>query len=196
MRLETKRLTLREWRRSDLDDLVEGLGNLAVAKWLASVPNPYTRRHGVAWLDHCATSAKNRPRRSYEFAIVLKSESKVIGGVSLDRIDRHHGTAGGGIWLNVRYHNQGYGTEAFAARLAFAFEKLKLRRIENGFLLGNRASRKMLEGLGYKREGVARKRFLCMADGELKDECLMALLADVSGEPTRTISGALRESRH
>jgi ribosomal-protein-alanine N-acetyltransferase len=143
MRLETERLILREWRRSDLDDLVAGLGDLAVAKWLASVPNPYTRRHGLAWLDYCVISAKQRRRRSYEFAIVLKSEWRVIGGTSLDCIDRKHGTAGGGIWLNAKYHNHGYGTEAFGARLDFAFERLRLRRIENGYLLGNRASRNM-----------------------------------------------------
>ena len=178
MKLDTERLILREWRSSDLDDLVEGLNDLAVAKWLASVPHPYTRRHGIAWLKYCSTSAKSRPRRSYEFAIVLKSESKVIGGATLDHIDRHHGTAGGGIWINAGYHHHGYGAEAFAARLTFAFEKLGLRRIENGFLAGNEASRKMLEGLGYKHEGVAKKQFLCMADGKLKDECLMALFKD------------------
>jgi ribosomal-protein-alanine N-acetyltransferase len=178
MRLDTERLILREWRSSDLDDLVDGLNDLAVAKWLASVPHPYTRRHGIAWLQYCSTSAKNRPRHSYEFAIVLKSDSKLIGGASLDRINRHHGTAGGGIWINARYHHHGYGTEAFTARLKFAFEKLGLRRIENGFLHGNEASRKMLEGLGYKEEGVGRKRFLCMADGILKDECQMALFHD------------------
>ncbi len=178
MRLETERLLLREWRRSDLDALVEGLGDVSVAKWLASVPHPYTRRHALAWLKYCATTAKARPRRSYEFAIVLKSESKVIGGVSLDQIDQNHGTAGGGIWLRAGFHNRGYGTEAFTARLNFAFGRLRMRRIENGYFLGNHASRKMLERVGYKREGVARKRYRSMADGKLKDECLMALLKD------------------
>jgi RimJ/RimL family protein N-acetyltransferase len=178
MKLETERLILREWRRSDLDDLVEGLGNFAVAEWLAFVPHPYTRSHANAWFDYCAIGAKKRPRRSYDFAIVLKSEAKVIGGVSLDCIDRLHGTAGGGIWINAKYHHQGYGTEAFTARLVFAFERLQLRRIENGFLRGNGGSRRMLEKLGYKMEGVKRKRFLCLADRKLKDECLMALLKE------------------
>ncbi len=178
MRLKTERLILREWRPSDIDDLVHGLGDPAVAKWLASVRHPYTRRQAAAWLAYCSAGAKIRPRRNYEFAIVLATESKVIGGLSLDRIDRTHGTAGGGIWLNSSYHNHGYGTEAFAARLKFAFDNLHLRRIENGYFRGNGASRKMLERLGYKREGVARKRFLCLADGMLKDELQMALLAD------------------
>jgi len=178
MKLETKRLTLREWQTSDVDDLMRGLGHLSVAQWLAFVPHPYTRRHATAWLDYCAANAKKRPRRSYDFAIALKSKAKVIGGLSLDRIDRFQGTAGGGIWINAEYQNRGYGREAFAARLEFAFERLKLRRIENGFLQGNRASRKLLEGFGYEPEGVRRKGCRCMADGKLKDECLMALLKE------------------
>jgi [ribosomal protein S5]-alanine N-acetyltransferase len=178
MNLVTERLTLREWRNSDLDDLVEGLGNFAVAQWLAFVPHPYTPDHGASWLQSCITSAAKMPRRGYHLAIVLNSEAKVIGGVSLDGIDFQHGTAGGGIWLNAHHHNCGYGTEAFAARLRFAFDELNLRRIENGFLQGNEASRKLLEKLGYKLEGVKRKRFICMADGELKDEVMMALLRE------------------
>jgi [ribosomal protein S5]-alanine N-acetyltransferase len=190
MKLETPRLILREWRNSDLKDLVEGLGDLAVAKWLAFVPHPYTSKHAAAWLDCCAANAKSRPRRSYDFAIVLKSESKVIGGVSLDSIDHLHGTAGGGIWLNAEYQSRGYGTEALAARNEFAFERLKLRRIENGFLRGNRPSRKMLGRLGYRMEGVRRKRFICMADGIPKDECVMALLKEDWQGIGRYLSGS------
>src|ERR1700722_1778962 len=149
MKLKTKRLTLREWQNSDLDDLVEGLGDFTVAQWLAFVPHPYTRNHGASWIHSRITSAAKMPRREYHLAIVLDAEAKVIGGVSLDGIDFQHGTAGGGIWLNAHYHNGGYGTEAFAARLGFAFDELNLRRIENGFLQGNEASRKLLEKLGY-----------------------------------------------
>jgi RimJ/RimL family protein N-acetyltransferase len=33
--LETKRLILREWNEDDVDDLVDGLNNIEVSKWLA-----------------------------------------------------------------------------------------------------------------------------------------------------------------
>ena len=96
---------------------------------------------------------------SYEFAIELKSEKKVIGGLSLNKINNFQGTAGGGIWLNKKYHNKGYGSEAFAERLKFAFNKLKLRRVETGFLKGNKSSFKMLKRMGYKLEGMKREAF-------------------------------------
>ena len=113
---------------------------------------------------------------SYEFAIELKSEKKVIGGLSLNKINNFQGTAGGGIWLNKKYHNKGYGSEAFAERLKFAFNKLKLRRVETGFLKGNKSSFKMLKRMGYKLEGMKREAFRCKADGKIKDEYIMGLL--------------------
>ena len=76
----------------------------------------------------------------FAFAIVLKSEKKVIGGVGLDGINYSQGTAGGGIWINEKYHGRGYGTEAYTARINFAFGKIDLRRIENGYFKGNKGS--------------------------------------------------------
>lgn len=163
----------------DVADLVEGLNNLSVAKWLVCVPHPYTRADAKRWISFCMENAKARAnRRSYEFAIELKSEAKVIGGVSLDRINILHGTAGGGIWLNAKYHGIGYGGEAFGERIRFAFEELKLRRLENGFFQRNRASLAMQKRFGYRVEGLRRKAFRCLADGKLKDERITALLKD------------------
>jgi len=149
MRLETKRLILREWEKGDVEDLVEGLNNLSVAKWLAFVPHPYIEKDAKMWIRSCVKNAKaGTDRQSYEFAIELKSEGKVIGGVSLNKISTFHGTAGGGIWLNARYKAKGYGHEAFEEKIRFAFEKLKLRRLENGFFNRNRASLNMQKGFG------------------------------------------------
>ncbi len=178
MKLETKRLILREWKKNDLNDLVEGLNNLRVAKWLAFVPYPYTKKDAEKWIKHCMENANQRERNSYDFAIELKSEKKVIGGVSLDKINRLQGTAGGGIWLNAEYHGKGYGSEAFGARIKFAFNKLKLRRLENGFVKGNPSSIKIQKRFGYKIEGMRRKAFRCMADGKIKDEYITGLLKE------------------
>jgi RimJ/RimL family protein N-acetyltransferase len=172
--LETKRLVLREWKDSDVDDLVEGLDNLEVAKWLASVPNPYTRRDAEGFIAYC----QSEPTGCLYFAIELKSENKVIGGVSIERINDYHGTAGGGIWIGEKYHGHGYGTEAFGKRIEYAFTTLNLRRLENGFFEGNPSSQIMQERLGYVVEGKRRKGFLCRADGEYKDEIITGLLKE------------------
>lgn len=179
MNLESKRLLLREWSIHDVDDLVEGLNNIEVSKWMAFVPHPYTKQDAERWIMYCLENAKKgADRTSYAFAIELKSERKVIGGVSLDKIDRFHGTAGGGIWINADYHGKGYGTEALGRRNEFAFMELGLRRLENGFFEGNELSFKMQEKLGYKIEGKRRRAFICMADGTIKDEYITGLLKE------------------
>jgi len=179
MRLETKHLILRDWIKADIDDIVEGLNNIEVAKWLAFVPHPYTRWHAEEWINRCIDNAsKSEDRNSYDFAIELKSEQKVIGGVALNRISRIHGTAGGGIWLNPNYQGHGYGAEAFGEKIRFAFVDLKLRRLDNGFFEGNTSSLKMQEKFGYKVEGMRREAFRCMADGEIKHEHITGLLVE------------------
>ena len=96
----------------------------------------------------------------------------------MDKINKSQGTAGGGIWLNAKYHGYGYGTEAFGKRIEFAFEVLGLRRIDNGFFEGNEASLKMQEKFGYKVEGKRRAGFVCMADCKVKDEITTGLLKE------------------
>ncbi len=179
IRLETERLILRDWHVSDIPDLIDGLNDLSVARWLALVPHPYTGEAAEQWLAYCTQLIQaGDPRHAYELAVELRSERKVIGGVSVSRISRMHGTAGGGIWLNARYQGQGYGREAFAEKVRLAFEDLGLRKLENGYFPGNEASKAMQERLGYRLEGVRRKAYRCQADGELKDECLTGLLVE------------------
>ena len=179
MKLETKRLILREWTKKDVNDLIEGLNNLRVSKWLTRVPYPYTKKDAEGWINYCIKNAKKGKKRDcYNFAIELKSERKVIGGIDLDRIDRFQRTAKGGFWLNAKYHKKRYGTEALASRTKFAFNKLKLRRLESGFFKGNPSSFKLQKKFGYKIEGLRRKKFLCQADGKIKDEYITALLKE------------------
>ena len=179
MLLETERLILRDWTNEDVYDLVDGLNNIEVSKWLVTVPYPYTRENAEWFIGLCTKSSEgSETKNSYELAIELTSEKKVIGGTSINKISALHKTAGGGIWINAAYHGYGYGTEAYGKRIEFAFSTLNLRRLENGYLEGNLASMKMQEKLGYVVEGKRRKGFFCMADGQLKDEHTTALLID------------------
>ena len=144
MIIETERLILREWTFDDVGDMVEGLNDFDTAKNL-TVPFPYTEEHAMAFIGkHLLNDEYN-----YYFAIVLKSENKVIGGTSLE-IKNDINKNKGGIWLN---HGKGFGTEVWIARAKFAFETLKLTELENGFFEHNEISWKMQQKLGYKIVG-------------------------------------------
>lgn len=93
--IETDRLVLRQYKLEDVDDIVEGLNNLNVTKWLQGAPYPYTKKDALDFIN------KSIDNSLYNFAIILKSENKVIGGTQLTNIDWHNGTAGGGIWIRL-----------------------------------------------------------------------------------------------
>ena len=170
--IETDRLILRRWNMGDIDDMVEGLNNLNVSQWLAGAPYPYTVEDAKAFIG------KTIETNAYNFAIVLKSENKAIGGTQLTNISLANGTAGGGIWINEKYQGQGYGTEAFGARIQYAFEVLGLRRLENGYFKGNERSHQMQLRFGYQDEGIRRKKFVSKATGKVEDEYITGLLKE------------------
>lgn len=149
--IKTDRLLLRIWNMEDIDDIVEGLNNINVSKWLAGAPYPYTKKDAKDFVK------KTIDNDLYNFAIVLKSENKAIGGTQLTDISLANGIAGGGIWINEKYQEKGYGTEAWGARIKYAFEVLGLRRLENGYFKDNISSWKMQEKFGYKNEGISRQ---------------------------------------
>ena len=156
----------------DIPDLVEGLNNINVSKWLSGAPFPYTEQDAEAFIK------KSIDYNLYNFAIALKSENKVIGVTQISNISWDNGTAGGGIWLNEKYQGKGYGTEAFGARIQYAFETLGLRRLENGYFKDNEKSHRMQLRFGYKDEGIRRKRFISKATNNLEDEYITGLLKE------------------
>src|SRR5207249_5852457 len=56
LRLATARLVLRDWTPADIPDLIEGLNDLRVSRWLAFVPHPYTRADAERWRSEEHTS--------------------------------------------------------------------------------------------------------------------------------------------
>ena len=170
--IETERLILRQYKLEDVNDIVEGLNNLNVTKWLQGAPYPYTEQDALHFIN------KSLDNKLYNFAIVLKSENKVIGGTQLTNIDLHNGTAGGGIWISEKYWGHGYGSEAFGARIKYAFEVLGLRRLENGYFKENEKSHQMQLKFGYKDEGVRRQKFVSRGSGKIEDEYITGLLKD------------------
>jgi ribosomal-protein-alanine N-acetyltransferase len=178
--LKTPRLILRGVgdKKTDLKDMIEGANNLEVSKWLLSVPYPYKKEDALFWIKHCKKGYKDKKGKSYEFAIELKEEKKYIGGFGLSKIDKYQGTATIGYWMNSKYHGKGYGSEALNAILNFAFNKLKLRRINAGVFVGNPSSGKLLEKFGAKQEGLKRKGGVCEADGKIKDDLVYGLLRE------------------
>ena len=89
MKIESKRLILRNWEDGDVEDILEGLNNIEVAKWLASVPFPYTEDDAKKFIERAKNNDENL---KIALAIVLKEKNKVIGGTEIRNINKKDGT--------------------------------------------------------------------------------------------------------
>jgi ribosomal-protein-alanine N-acetyltransferase len=113
---------------------------------------------------------EGRELRSISLGIWLTESGKqrFIGQITLGGIvfGAYRG-AHIGYWIDQRYANRGYTTRAVKALTFFAFNELKLHRIEINLRPENGPSRKVAEKSGYQFEGV-RPRYLHIA-GDWRD---------------------------
>lgn len=113
----------------------------------------------------------------YAFFLFRNADEVLLGGITLSNVRRGVTQACTlGYWIGAPYARQGYMTAGVKTVIPFAFDSLRLHRIEAACLPHNVASRRLLERLGFRREGLAR-RYLKI-DGEWQDHLLYALLED------------------
>lgn len=113
---------------------------------------------------------------AYAFFLFRTRDQALLGGVTLGLVRRGVAQAATmGYWIGEPYAGQGYMTRAASAVVGHAFGELRLRRIEAACLPTNERSRRLLERVGFQREGYARQ-YLCIA-GAWQDHLLYAMLA-------------------
>ena len=169
--IETDRLTIRLVLASDLPALYAINGDDAVTRYL-----PYeTWRDSAAgetWFQRA--SSMHAAGEAGQFVIVLREAGAIVGTCLLFRIDRANARAEIGYVLARKYWGAGYMIEAMRAFVAFAFDHLALRRLEATVDPRNVASARVVERLGFVKEGLLRER--SVMKGEITDSSLYGLL--------------------
>jgi [ribosomal protein S5]-alanine N-acetyltransferase len=118
-----------------------------------------------------------REDQGYAFFIQRTSDAALIGGVSISNVRRGVAQAASiGYWIGAPHAGNGYMTDALRAVLPFTFATLGLNRLEAACQPNNIPSRRVLEKVGFRREGLAR-RYLKI-NGAWQDHDLYALLHD------------------
>ncbi len=116
-----------------------------------------------------------RMDQAYAFFLFRKSDDLLIGGLTIANVRRGVAQAGSlGYWMGAPYAGQGYMTAAVRAITRFSFSSLRLHRLEAACIPTNTPSVRLLEKVGFKREGLARQ-YLCI-DGIWQDHLLFARL--------------------
>ncbi len=150
MELQTARLTLRNWRLDDAEELY---------RWACDprVGDP------AGWPAHRSSEESRLVIEKFlsgpqDYAIVLKETGKPIGSISMKfNSDLAHGEdeCELGYWLAVPYWGRGIVPEAGREMLRHAFEDLNLKRVWCGYYEGNDKSRRVQEKLGFRFQWVS-----------------------------------------
>lgn len=107
--------------------------------------------------------------------VFRERDDALLGGLTIGQIRRGVAQAATiGYWMGARHAGQGYMSSAVRAGASYAFTTLRLHRLEAACLPANMRSIALLEGAGFRREGLARA-YLRIAGG-WQNHLLFALL--------------------
>ena len=143
------RVYLRHPRKADVQEFTR----LVIASrsflhpWVtpASTAEAYAR-----YLQNC------RRASMCAFVICLVEDQRIIGVCNLSQICRGNlQQAFLGYWVGAAFSGRGYMTDALRLVLRYAFEKLKLHRIEANIQPENGNSKRLVTRVGFRLEGFS-----------------------------------------
>jgi ribosomal-protein-alanine N-acetyltransferase len=169
--LTTARLRLRWMDERDAAGHYAVFADPAVARYWSSEP----------WTDIAqaeaaiaATLANYADGSGVRFGIELLATGELIGNASLHHFFEQNRRCEIGYALASKFWGQGYATEALAALLDYGFQSLDLNRVEADIDPRNVGSARVLEKLGFRKEGYMPERWIVF--GEMADTVNYGLL--------------------
>ncbi len=176
--IETERLIIRRFQLGDWREVWEYTSDPDVMKFLPE--EPFTEEKAMGFVK---SNMDSEPRH---FPVILKSQDTVIGHMAFYNWFADSSTYEMGWVLNRRYHGQGYATEAARDLMKYGFMNLNLHRIIASCTLENKASQRVMERLGMRRQ--ARLRKCIRIGGKWHDEYLYAILYKEWMDPLKKLA--------
>ena len=169
--LQTARLRLRPFADTDAEPLFALQSSAHVLRYWDAPPWTDPAR-AARFIDASRQLADDGT--GARLAIDRTSDGAFIGWCSLTRWTPDHRSAALTYCLHDAVWGQGYATEAASALLRWAFDTLDLNRVQAEADTRNIASARVLEKLGFVREGTLRED--CVVAGEVSDSWVYGLL--------------------
>lgn len=109
------------------------------------------------------------------FAAAVVFDEKIVGTIGFHNLNKENKSVQLGYWLDKNAQGKGLITKCCVALISFAFQNLRLNRIQINCNVENTKSRAVPERLGFKLEGVHRQ--VERLNDEFRDWAIYALLA-------------------
>jgi RimJ/RimL family protein N-acetyltransferase len=170
--LQTERLSLRVMRVADAPVLAAYRAVTEIARF-QSWTMPFTveaARQMLTDQEH----VDDLPEQGW-VQIAIEHAGNIVGDLAVHRADDGH-IAEVGFTLAPQHHGKGFASEALAAMIDALFAHTEVHRIVASVDPANFASMRVIEHLGFRYEGIARRAELVR--GEWVDDMRFALLRD------------------
>lgn len=170
--LETERLILRKLNMKDAVPIFQYASDPEVTKFMLWDTHKNIK-DTFRFIDYITEQYKKD--EAAEWVVTLKENGSVIGTIGLSSLTRFL-CCEIGYTLNRKYWGRGIMTEAASRVIRFAFEEMRVNRIEAMHLTGNDASGRVMQKLGMRYEGTLRKKVF--TKGRYWDCLIYSILAD------------------
>jgi ribosomal-protein-alanine N-acetyltransferase len=165
------RVRLRPLRKTDAEDFFALHADPRVMRYWSHPP--WTHRDQAAErIDQLERD--HATAEFYTWAATIDGSDCLIGTVSLFALNRMQQRAELGYALSSALWGQGYAREMVRIAIAFAFDSIGLSRLEADIDPRNEPSCRLVERVGFLREGLLRERW--RVAGEVTDSVFYGLL--------------------
>ena len=169
--LQTPRLRLRPFGDTDVDDIYALQSDAHALRYWDSPPWD-DRARAESFIKACRQMEEDGT--GVRLAVDRVPDGTFTGWCTLNRWNPDYRSVSLGYCFEPSAWGRGYATEAARALLAWAFETLDLNRVQAETDTRNTASARVLEKLGFVREGTLRED--CVVDGDVSDSWVYGLL--------------------
>ena len=169
--LRTARLLLRPFTEGDTEAIFTLQSSLRVLRYWDAPP---WRDRAQAERFIAACKQMEQEGSGARLAIEGAGDGVFIGWCCLVKWNPEYRSASMGYCLDEAAWGKGFATEAASALLQWAFDALDLNRVQAQADTRNTPSGRVLEKLGFVREGTLRED--CIVNGEVSDSWVYGLL--------------------
>jgi RimJ/RimL family protein N-acetyltransferase len=149
-RMNTKRLVLRQFKKSDLEPLLAYRNDPEVSRY-QGWGTSFSSAQASQFIAEMSTREMGQVGWT-QLAIEQQATGAMIGDIALNTLEFEPQTAMIGYTLAREAWGQGFAIEAVTAVLKYCFENLNMHRIRANCDARNESSWRLLEKLHFRRE--------------------------------------------